>query len=114
MYMLINPTASNTVAPRQVKIGNTPLSRVHVCEYLGLYIDDKLNMKNQIDAICKKVQQKHGILKKISKYIPQETVLCIYKTMIRPHFDYGDYMIDSGIQAKIYKLIRYRIRWSEL
>ena len=82
------------------------LSRVHVYEYLGVHIDDKLNMKNQIDNICKKAQQKHGILKKIRKYITQETALCVYKTMVRPHFDYGDYMIDSGTQNRIDKIDR--------
>ena len=102
--MFINPTASDIILPTQIKIGGTQLSRVHVYEYLSVHIDDKLNMNNQIDVVCNKVQQKHGILKKMRKYITRETALCIYKTMIRPHFDYGDYMIDSGIQSKIDKI----------
>ena len=103
--MFINPTASDIFLPIQIKIRGTPLSRVHVYEYLGVHIDNKLNMNNQIDVVCKKVQQKHGILKKIRKNITRETALCIYKTMICPHFDYGDYMIDSGIQSKIDQIV---------
>ena len=103
--MFINPTASDIFLPIQIKIRGTPLSRVHVYEYLGVHIDNKLNMNNKIDVVCKKVQQKHGILKKIQKNITRETALCIYKTMKRPHFDYGDYMIDSGIQSKIDQIV---------
>ena len=37
--------------------------------------------------------------------------LLIYKVMIRPHFDYGDYMIDSGTQKNIDKLERIQNRF---
>ena len=30
--------------------------------------------------------------------------ILIYKIMIRPHFDYRDFMIDSGTQNKLDKL----------
>ena len=70
-------------------------------EYLGVQIDDRLNMSSQIDNVCKMVQQKYGILRKIRRYITQETKLSIKTTMIHPHFDYGDYMVRSGTQAKI-------------
>ena len=33
-----------------------------------------------------------------------ETAILIDKVMIKPHFDYGDYMIDSGVQCKTEKL----------
>ena len=113
--MLINPLSTKDVSSWKIMIDDKALSRVHVYEYLGVQIDDKLNMSNQIDNICKKVQQKHGILKKIRKYIGMRTALSIYKTctMIRPHFDYVDFIIDSGIQSKIQdKIIRtIEYRW---
>ena len=106
--MLINPNSTVKIDTTSchVRIGETLVSRVHVYEYLGVQIDDKLTMNNQIDNMCKKVQKKYGILKKIRKYITRETALCVYKTMIRPHFDYGDYMIDSGTQNRIDKIER--------
>ena len=104
--MLISPAQIDCTVDCNVKIGDSLLSRVHVYEYLGVHIDDKLNMNAQIDKVCKKVQQKHGILKKIRRFVTQGTALAIYKTMIRPHFDYGDYMIDSGCQNKIRKIDR--------
>ena len=104
--MLISPAQIDCTVDCNVNIGDSLLSRVHVYEYLGVHIDDKLNMNAQIDKVCKKVQQKHGILKKIRRFVTQGTALAIYKTMIRPHFDYGDCMIDSGCQNKIGKIDR--------
>ena len=46
-------------------------------------------------------RKKYGILRKIRRYISEETAILIYKVMIRPHFDYGDYMIDSSTQKNI-------------
>ena len=108
--MLINPSSTCEDVPCKITIGTTSLSRVHVYEYLAVHIDDRLNMSNQIDNICKKVQQKHGILKKIRRFISEETALSIYKTMIRPHFDYGDFLIDSGVQSKIDRIDKIRFR----
>ena len=67
-------------------------------------------MNPYIDKVCVSVQKKYGILRKIRRYISEETALLIYKTMIRPHFDYGDYIIDSGIQSKIEKMERIQDR----
>ena len=68
-------------------------------------------MNAHIAKVCISVQKQYGILRKIRRYISEETVVLIYKVMIRSHFDYGDYMIDSGTQKNIDKseLIQERI-----
>ena len=75
--MLINPTPADNSVSCQVKISEIPFSRVHVYEYLGVHIDDKLSVSNQIDNICKKVSQKHNILKKIRKYELKRLHFCL-------------------------------------
>ena len=35
-----------------------------------------------------------GIIKKLSKTLPQHALLTIYKSFVRPHFDYGDIIYD--------------------
>ena len=67
-------------------------------------------MSAQIDKVCTTVQKKYGVLRKIRRFIGLDTAILIYKVMIRPHFDYGDYMIDSGTQCKIEKLERIQDR----
>ena len=50
------------------------------------------------------------ILKKIRRYITEETALTVTKSMIRTQFDYGDFMVDSGTQNRIDKLERVQDR----
>ena len=50
-YMLIIPSNIENTVPTTLSISDTRLSRVHVYEYLGVYIDDKLTMSAQIDKV---------------------------------------------------------------
>ena len=75
--MVLNPLLLDDATGLKIYIDNIALSQVHVYEYLGVQIDDRLNMSSQIDNVCKKVQQKYGILWKIRRYITQETKLSI-------------------------------------
>ena len=109
-FMSINPHSNCPVNTTRLYIDETPLMQVHVYEYLGVHIDDKLTMKNHIENVCKSVQRKYGILRKIRRYISCKTALLVYKVMIRPHFDYGDYLIDSGTQCNIDKLEKIQNR----
>ena len=102
--MIISPSTADYVLPKDLYIRNTKLTQVHMYEYLGVQIDDKLTMNAHIDKVCISVQKQYGILRKIRWYISEETAILIYKVMIRSHFDYGDYMIDSGTQKNIDKL----------
>ena len=109
-FMIVTPSNSTYTVTKNLYIGCTKLSQVHTYEYLGVVIDDKLNMGAHIDKVCVNVQKKYGILRKIRRFISERTAILIYETMIRPHFDYGDYVIDSGTQEKIDKLERIQDR----
>ena len=101
-FMIVTPTTTDNVLPKDLYIRTTRLSQVHVYEYLCVHINDKLTMNAHIDKVCTNVQTNHGILRKIQRYIRKETALLIYnKVMIRPHFDHGVNMIDSGTQNKL-------------
>ena len=105
-FMIVTPSSKDYILPKELYIQDVKLSQVHVYEYLGVLIDDKLNMEAHIDKMCTDVQKKYGILRKIRRYVSEETALLIYKVMIRPHFDYGDYIVDSGTQNRIDELDR--------
>ena len=83
---------------------------VNSFEYLGIHIDHKLSMNNHVDAIYKKCTQKLAMLYKIRHFISHNTALLIYKTMIRPYMDYGDFIIDSALASKVDKLERLQER----
>ena len=69
-------------------------------------MDNKLNMNAHIEHITKKVQGKLCILRKIRLHITEEVALRILKCLILCHFDYGDFVVDSGTQVNIDKLDR--------
>ena len=83
---------------------------VNSFEYLGIHIDNGLVMNNHVESIHKKCMTKLGMLYKICGFISQSTALLIYKTMIRPYMDYGDFVIDSAHISKIDKLDRIQHR----
>ena len=78
--------------------------------YLGIRIDHNLSMNNHVDSIYKKCTTKLGMLYKIRNFISQNTALSIYKAMIRPYMDYGDFIIDSALSSKVEKLERLQDR----
>ena len=41
-----------------------------------------------------KAMKRIGIIKKISKKLPQYSYITIYKLFVRPHFGYGDVIYD--------------------
>ena len=80
------------------------LSTVHHYEYLGFLLDDKLLMNDYLESMWKKANSKLGILSKIRRFISEKTAVLIYKTMIRPHLDYIDFVVDSGSADRIRNL----------
>ena len=85
-------------------IGDYELGTVTSYEYLGMLVDNKLSMPQQINNMYKKANMRLGILCKIKRYISEGTASRIYKTMIRPHMEYIDFIIDSGTMEKVDEL----------
>ena len=79
-------------------------------EYLGMQIDDKLQMNKHVENMYKKARCKLGILYKIRKFIGYQTSLLLYKVMILPHMEYGDFIVDSANQKSISKLDTLQVK----
>ena len=60
--------------------------------------------------MIKKVQGKLCILRKFRRHITERTALRIYKCLIMCHFNYGDFVIDSGSKVNIDRLNRLQVR----
>ena len=70
-----------------------------------MLLDDKLTMNGYTDAMWKKANAKVGILAKIRRFISENTAArLIYKTMIRTHLDYIDFVTDSSSADRVKKL----------
>ena len=44
---------------------------------------------------CEKFNEGIGIIKKLQNRLPRQALLKIYKSFVRPHFDYGDIIYDQ-------------------
>ena len=40
-----------------------------------------------------------GVIKRLSKMLPQHSLLTIYKSFVWPHFDYGDILCDQPYKS---------------
>ena len=58
-------------------------------KYLGVYIDQHLNWKHQIQVISKKLSRGLGILSKIRQFVNTEILTQLYYTLIFPFLTYG-------------------------
>ena len=45
-----------------------------------------------------------GVIKRLSKMLPQQSLLTIYKSFVQPHLDYGDILINQTIKGYFKKL----------
>ena len=64
-------------------------------EHLGLILYNKLNFQEHLQKILNKVNKTIGLLRKLQNILPREPLLTIYKSFVRPHFDYGDVIYDQ-------------------
>ena len=55
---------------------------------LGVIIDEKLDWKEQIDAISKNVSKGIGALRLCKSFVPLDTLKILYNTLFLPYFDY--------------------------
>ncbi len=53
-----------------------------------MQIDCSLDWKEQIKSISTKVSRAVGFLKHAKKYLPRETLVTLYKSLVEPHFRY--------------------------
>ena len=79
-------------------------------EYLGMLLDNKLNLNHHVDNMYKKVNSRLGILSEIRKFIFDVTASRIDKTMIQPHLEYINFVIASCRKDRIKKLNKLQHR----
>ena len=61
-------------------------------------------MNDYVDMVWKKANAKTGILAKIRRFIIDKTAAMIYKTTIRPHLDFVDFVVESRSADRVKKL----------
>ena len=100
-------TNSDNLSHPPIKFNNNDISKCPHQKHLGIVLDSKLNLDQKI----KKCNRIIGVLGQLSINLPRNALLSIYKSLVRPHLDYGDILYDKtnneNFQNKLGK-IQYR------
>ena len=78
-----------------IHFNNLPISLKPSTKHLGMILDEKLNFNAHIDEKICKANKGIGLIKKMSLDLPRKTLIDIYKSLVRPHLDYGDVIYDQ-------------------
>ena len=79
----------------KIQIKGQTIQQCNKVKYLGLILDPQLTFKDHVEYIRGKTVGKIKLLSRISNIIKPTTSLFLYKSLIRPIFDYCDYIFDG-------------------
>ena len=71
-----------------ITLDGTILERVSFTRYLGIFIDENINWKCQINSVVTKLSKMCGILYRIRNSLTPESLTSIYYTLCYPHLIY--------------------------
>ena len=73
----------------KLKLQGKLLKFTNQTKYLGVYIDENLNWKYQIDKLAMKLRQANGVLSKLRHFVVRETLIQIYYAIFQSHLNYS-------------------------
>ena len=92
---VIFPRKTVKVSHPSITFNTVPAARTTCQRHLGLYLDKKLNFYDHINAKILKENKVIGIIKRLLKLIPRNSLVTIYKSFIRTHLDCCDIIYDQ-------------------
>ena len=111
-YMIISNDNADNV---DLKIRNCSLNRVYSAKFLGITLDDKLNFKEHVSNISKKISSSIGAIYRVKPYVPPFIIYKLYYSLVYSHLTYaiitwgksnlGNIHIVSKLQEKALKLL---------
>ena len=69
-------------------------------KHFGLVFDSKLNFNMHLKRKFSIINNGIALLRKLRHSIPRKPLLSIYKTFLRPHLDYCDFIYDKPLKEK--------------
>ena len=85
--MLVSNRANDANCPT-ILLNNSPLQFKSSVKFLGIVIDNKLNFSEHIKTIKNKLSKNVGILNRLKKFVPPETLRNLYFSLLYPYLNY--------------------------
>ena len=64
-------------------------------KHLGMLLDSRLNFNQHVQSKTNKCYKIIGLIKKLSRHLPREALLRIYKSLVRPNLGYSEINFDK-------------------
>ena len=101
--MDFNPTKTKMVifsnkhikSKPKIQLKGEQIEQVSSHKHLGVFLSQDMKWTTHIDHSIKKVKKKLGLLRRQSRNLLNKQKIDIYKTIIRPVFEYGSILFDN-------------------
>ena len=95
----------------QLRFNGTDVVKVNEQKHLGLILQPGLSFEKHLNEKIIKVKKNIGLLKHLSNFLPLKTLDQMYKTLVRSHLDYCDFIYHISLWKysiiKLYHLSEY-------
>ena len=88
----------------ELHLNNEIIESVDSFKYLGVEIERHLGFNLHTSAICKRVNQRTGLMWRVRPFISKSLAQYLYTSLIHPHFSYCDYIYDACNTTQARKL----------
>ena len=73
----------------RVKYDGYSLERVSSIKFLGIFIEQSLNLNLQVASVAKKLATVNGVLYQMRKTLPKSLRIAVFNALIQSHLSYG-------------------------
>ncbi|KAK9871505.1 hypothetical protein WA026_012876 [Henosepilachna vigintioctopunctata] len=87
-----------------VTLDGEKIEIVSSIKYLGVMLDSRLELKEHINYVCRKISKKIGFLSRCSRFLSQWTKQTVYNTIILPHFNYASTVLYLANKSDVNRL----------
>ena len=94
-------------------MSNTIIQRMKCLQFLGLYIDDKLDWHEHINKCKNKLTSALYVINKVNSYLPVSALKTIYYTLVYPYLTYRIILWGSTYKTYLTKLFIIKKKYSK-
>ena len=80
--------------PPALNFNNAAIAVQDHQKHLGLILDKKLAFDHHLNEKFLRANRSIGLINRLRKFLPRNSLITIYKAYVRPHLDYGDIVYD--------------------
>ena len=114
----LNKQAQQIIFSRKIKktshpplnFNNNSVKLVQFQKHLGIYLDGKLNFREHLQNMFKKVKKTISLFCKLQNNLPRAPLITIYKSFISPHLDFGDILYDQALSNYFHERLKSIIK----